>query len=166
MDKRNRMALGFLLAGLSAAGRALLSVPEGASLAELSLTVLAVVGYLVLGRLGLKPLLCGVGQVILELILCGVQTEAGGVWLWLSPLLRSADLLLLVLASLYLLTAAGSPGRALPAMLTGLWAVYAAAHFFPALSMIAAAAYVAFCVGLLWFTVRMIHAYNARRVRR
>ena len=57
MDKRNRLALGFLLAGLSAAGRALLSVPEGVSLAELSLTVLAVVGYLVLGRLGLKALL-------------------------------------------------------------------------------------------------------------
>ena len=44
MDKRNRLALGFLLAGLSAAGRALLSVPEGTSLAERSRPVVPVVG--------------------------------------------------------------------------------------------------------------------------
>ena len=166
MDKRNRLALGFLLAGLSSAGRALLSVPEGVSLAELSLTVLAVVGYLVLGRLGLKALLCGVGQVILELVLCGAQTEAGGAWVWLAPLLRDADLLLLTLAALYLLTVAGYEGRALPAVLAVTWAVYAVTHFLPALSLFAAAAYVAYCVGLLWFTVRMVRAYNERRVRR
>lgn len=139
MDKRNRLALGFLLAGLSAAGRALLSVPEGTSLAELSLTVLAVVGYLVLGRQGLKALLCGVGQVILELVLCGAQTEAGGAWVWLAPLLRDADLLLLTLAALYLLTVAGYEGRALPAVLAITWAVYAVTHFVPALSLFAAA---------------------------
>ena len=29
-----------------------------------------------------------------------------------------------------------------------------------------AVAYVAYCVGLLWFSVRMVRAYNERRVRR
>lgn len=166
MDKRNRLALGFLLAGLSAAGRALLSVPEGVSLAELSLTMLAVVGYLVLGRRGLKPLVCGVGQLILELVLCGAQAESGGLWLWLAPLLRAADLLLLTAASLYLLTLAGRPGKALPALLAACWAVYAVTHFFPALAAFSAAAYVAFCLVLLWFTVRMVRAYNETRVKR
>lgn len=165
MDKRNRKALGFLLAGLSAAGRALLAVPEAASLAELSLTVLAVVGYLVLGRAGLKPLLCGVGQLVLELVLCGAQTETGGAWVWLAPLLRDADLLLLVLASLYLLTLAGEPGRALPALLAALWAVYAVAHCIPSLAGAASVSFVAFSVALLWFTVRMIRAYNQNRAR-
>lgn len=62
MDKRNRPALGFLLVGISAAGRALLAVPETTSLAELSLTMLAVIGYLVLTRQGWRQLVCGVDR--------------------------------------------------------------------------------------------------------
>ena len=48
MDKRNKTALAYLLIGVAAAGRALLSVPETADIQEVSLTVLALVGYLLL----------------------------------------------------------------------------------------------------------------------
>ena len=41
MDKRNKTALAYLLIGVAAAGRALLSVPENAAIQEVSLTVLA-----------------------------------------------------------------------------------------------------------------------------
>ena len=43
MDKRNKTALAYLLIGVAAAGRALLSVPENAAIQEVSLTVLALV---------------------------------------------------------------------------------------------------------------------------
>ena len=46
MDKRNKTALAYLLVGVAAAGRALLAVPENAAIQEVSLTVLALVGYL------------------------------------------------------------------------------------------------------------------------
>ena len=48
MDKRNRPALAYLLIGVTAAGRALLAVPEAVALQEVSLTMLAVVGYILL----------------------------------------------------------------------------------------------------------------------
>ena len=48
MDKRNKTALAYLLVGVAAAGRALLAVPENAAIQEVSLTVLALVGYLLL----------------------------------------------------------------------------------------------------------------------
>ena len=91
MDKRNRLALAYLLIGISAVGRALLAVPENTQLQELSLTVLAVVGYLLISRCTVLPLVCGMVQLVLELILCGSQS--GGVWIWLMPLLRAADCL-------------------------------------------------------------------------
>ena len=165
MDKRNRPALAYLLAGLSAAGRALLAVPEQTSLADLSLTALAVGGYLLLTRRGAKALVCGVGQLALELVLCGAQTETGGVWVWLAPLLRAADLLLLVLACLYLLALTGKQPRALPAALAAAWLVYAAASFFPQAAAVSAPAFLVFSVLLLWFTVLMLRAYNETRVR-
>ena len=47
MEKRhNYAAAGFLLLGIGAAGRAFLGVPEGVTMAELSLTVLLVIGAL------------------------------------------------------------------------------------------------------------------------
>ena len=50
MEKRhNYAAAGFLLLGIGAAGRAFLGVPEGVTMAELSLTVLLVIGALLLG---------------------------------------------------------------------------------------------------------------------
>lgn len=166
MDKRNRPALGFLLVGISAAGRALLAVPEGVSPAELSLTMLAVIGYLVLARQGLRQLVCGVGQLILELALCGSQVEAGGLWTWLAPLLRAADLALLLAASLLMLALAGQHGKALPAVLAATWAVYAVGSFWGPLAMVGTAAFVAFSAALLWYTVLMIRQYNALRVKK
>ena len=54
MDKQNRQALAYLLIGVSAAGRALLAVPENTQLQELSLTVLAVVDSFLLSHTGLS----------------------------------------------------------------------------------------------------------------
>lgn len=90
MDKRNKTALAYLLIGVAAAGRCLLAVPENAALQEISLTVLAIVGYLLLASRDKRPVLLGGAGLVLELLLCGGQT--GGVWVWLSPALRALDL--------------------------------------------------------------------------
>ena len=76
MDKRNKTALAYLLIGVAAAGRALLSVPENAAIQEVSLTVLALVGYLLLASKSRLPVLFGAAGLVLELILSGVP--AGG----------------------------------------------------------------------------------------
>ena len=91
MDKRNRPALAYLLVGVASAGRAMLAMPDAVALQEVSLTVLALVGYLLLGRRALPVLACGTVQLVLELVLCG--TLAGPAWL--APLLRVAALWLL-----------------------------------------------------------------------
>ena len=74
MDKRNRTALAYLLVGVAAAGRALLAVPENAAIQEVSLTVLALVGYLLLASKTRLPTVFGAAGLVLELILCGSQT--------------------------------------------------------------------------------------------
>ena len=71
MDKRNRPALAYLLVGVASAGRAMLAMPDAVALQEVSLTVLALVGYLLLGRRALPVLACGTVQLVLELVLCG-----------------------------------------------------------------------------------------------
>ena len=73
MDKRNKTALAYLLIGVAAAGRALLSVPENAAIQEVSLTVLALVGYLLLASKSRLPVLFGAAGLVLELILSGLQ---------------------------------------------------------------------------------------------
>lgn len=79
MEKRhNYAAAGFLLLGIGAAGRAFLGVPEGVTMAELSLTVLLVIGALLLTRQGLAALVCGLAATALELVLCGSWVQAGG----------------------------------------------------------------------------------------
>ena len=79
MEKRhNYAAAGFLLLGIGAAGRAFLGVPEGVTMAELSLTVLLVIGTLLLTRQGLAALVCGLAATALELVLCGSWVQAGG----------------------------------------------------------------------------------------
>ena len=88
MDKRNKTALAYLLIGVAAAGRALLSVPENAAIQEVSLTVLALVGYLLLASKSRLPVLFGAAGLVLELILSGVP--AGGASVWLIPALRVA----------------------------------------------------------------------------
>ena len=69
MDKRNKTALAYLLVGVAAAGRALLAVPENAAIQEVSLTVLALVGYLLLASKTRLPTVFGAVGLVLELIL-------------------------------------------------------------------------------------------------
>ena len=90
MDKRNKTALAYLLIGVAAAGRALLAVPEAAAIQEVSLTVLALVGYLLLAGEAKLPIVFGAAGLVLELILSGAQS--GGAWVWLEPALRAVDL--------------------------------------------------------------------------
>ena len=45
-------------------------------------------------------------------------------------------------------------------------AVYSVTHFLPALTTLAAVAFVAFSVLMLWFAAIMIRAYNDARVKK
>lgn len=164
MDKRNKTALAYLLIGVAAAGRALLSVPENAAIQEVSLTVLALVGYLLLASKSRLPVLFGAAGLVLELILSGVP--AGGASVWLIPALRVADLWLFWGASVVLLRLAGRQGSRMPYLAALPLAVYSVAHFLPALTMLAAVAFVAFSVLMLWFAAVMIRAYNDARVKK
>ena len=163
MDKRNRLALAYLLIGISAAGRALLAVPENTQLQELSLTVLAVVGYLLICRRTVLPLVCGTVQLVLELVLCGSQS--GGVWVWLMPLLRVADLWILLLTAVLMLRQAEQPARVMPAVAAVPLAVYTVTHFLPKATALAAISFVIFSVILLWYAVLMLRAYNAACIK-
>lgn len=163
MNKQNKAALAYLLVGISAAGRALLAVPENTQLQELSLTVLAVVGYCLLCRRTVAPLLCGVVQMILELVLCGSQS--GGVWVWMMPALRAIDLWLLLATVVLMLRQAGQPCKTMPIVAAVPLVVYTVAHFLPQAAMVAAIAFVIFSVVLLWYAVLMLRAYNATRTK-
>lgn len=163
MDKRNRLALAYLLIGISAAGRALLAVPENTQLQELSLTVLAVVGYLLICRRTVLPLVCGTVQLVLELILCGSQT--GGVWTWLMPLLRAADLWVLLLTTVLMLRQAGQPHRLMPGVAMVPLAAYTVSRLLGLPTVISSGTFVVFSVLLLWYAVLMLRAYNEARVK-
>lgn len=161
MEKENRRALAYLLIGISAAGRALLSVPEGTQLQELSLTVLAVVGYLLVARRTVLPLLCGAGQLLLELVLCGSQT--GALWDVLMPVLRCTDLWLLWVTTVLMLRDAGLSARPMPLVAALPLAVYSVAHFLPQATLVASLAFVIFSVILLWYAALMLRGYSAAR---
>ena len=163
MDKRNRPALAYLLIGVTAAGRALLAVPETAALQEVSLTMLAVVGYILLAGKGKLPLLLGVGQLILELLLCGAGQ--GGSWLWLEPALRAADLWMFWGTALLMLRQTGQNYKVMPAVAAVPLAVYSVAHFMPAMVSAASVCFVAFSVVMLWYAAMMVRAYNTARVK-
>ena len=152
------------LFGLPPAGRALLSVPENAAIQEVSLTVLALVGYLLLASKSRLPVLFGAAGLVLELILSGVP--AGGASVWLIPALRVADLWLFWGASVVLLRLAGRQSSRVPYLAALPLAVYSVAHFLPALTTLAAVAFVAFSVLMLWFAAVMIRAYNDARVKK
>lgn len=164
MDKRNKTALAYLLIGVAAAGRALLSVPENAAIQEVSLTVLALVGYLLLASKSRLPVLFGAAGLVLELILSGVP--AGGASVWLIPALRVADLWLFWGASVVLLRLAGRQSSRVPYLAALPLAIYSVAHFLSALTTLAAVAFVAFSVLMLWFAAVMIRAYNNARVKK
>lgn len=177
MDKNNRPALGFLLLGIAAIGRALLGVQDTSSAAEVTLTVLAGLGAALLGarcRLGLAAY-CG--QFVLEVLLCGV--EGGG---WLRPVLRTADLWL-VLAGVWLTLSASeqlmkdetctTKHRTLRLTLTVLLAIQTVLLFaqtalpdLEPLGMADALVFVLFSFGLIWYGTRMLGTYNALRVKK
>lgn len=161
MEKENRLAAAYLLIGISAAGRAFLAMPEAVELQELSLTVLALVGYLLVCRRTWKPLVCGVVQVVLELILCGSQH--GGVWVWLMPALRSVDLWVLLLASVLMLRQSGQAKTLMPVVAAVPLAVYTVSRILSLPMVISSAAFIVFSVLLLWYAVLMLRAYRTAR---
>ena len=163
MDKRNKNRAGLsALIGVAAAGRALLSVPENAAIQEVSLTVLALVGYLLLASKSRLPVLFGAAGLVLELILSGVP--AGGASVWLIPALRVADLWLFWGASVVLPGWQGRQGGRVPYP-CGAAAGRLQRGALPALTTLAAVAFVAFSVLMLWFAAVMIRAYNDARVK-
>lgn len=182
MEKRhNYAAARFLLLGIGAAGRAFLGVPEGVTMAELSLTVLLVIGALLLTRQGLAALVCGLAATALELVLCGSWVQAGAALATAAPFLRLADLWLLL----------GLVWGSLPAarravddlkytrstrMMLVACGVLLAAHTVLRIASLAAPAsvplgkassgsFVVFSVLLLWYTVLMVKAYNVQRTK-
>lgn len=164
MDKRNKTALAYLLIGVAAAGRALLAVPEAAAIQEVSLTVLALVGYLLLAGKSKLPIVFGAAGLVLELILSGAQS--GGAWVWLEPALRAVDLWLFWGAALVLLRLCGKAASKMPLVAAVPLVVYTVAHFLPSAATVAAVAFVAFSVVMLWFAASMIRAYNDARVEK
>lgn len=161
MEKENRLAAAYLLIGISAAGRAFLAMPEAVELQELSLTVLALVGYLLVCRRTWKPLVCGVVQVVLELILCGSQH--GGVWGWLMPALRSVDLWVLLLASVLMLRQSSQAKTLMPVVAAVPLAVYTVSRILSLPMVVSSAAFIVFSVLLLWYAVLMLRAYRRAR---
>ena len=177
MNKRHdHRAAAYLLLGVGAAGRAFLAVPEGVSLAELSLTVLMVAGALLLTREGLQALCCGTAALALELALCGSWVQDGG---WLPVVLRLVDLWLLM----GLAAGALAPARRVMDDLRytksthTMWvaeAVILLAHTVlravnldvpgsAGLATAVSVSFVAFSVVLLWFTVLMVKTSTALR---
>lgn len=194
MKHQNRVALGFLLLALATAGRVLLTVPDGPSMAEASLTALCLVGGLLLAFSLEKVwyvLFPMAGQLVLELILCGTGADGGGEsWRWLFPILRSIDLWLL-LAGVWLVLGLGQrlleeqggdkdfaarfalSRRRMPLAAGVLLAVETAAQFAhvvsPANTAITQArslSFLVYSVLLLWYVILLIRLYNALRVKK
>lgn len=169
MDKNNRPALGFLLLGVAAIGHALLGVQGTSSTAEVTLTVLAGLGAAVLGARCRLALAAYCGQFVLELLLCGM--EDGG---WLRPVLRSADLWLVLAGVWVTLTAAEqllndeaytAKHRLLRPALAVLLAVQTALPDLVPLNTAGAVVFVVFSLGLIWYGVHLLQAYNTLRVK-
>ena len=175
MEKRhNYAAAGFLLLGIGAAGRAFLGVPEGVTMAELSLTVLLVIGALLLTRQGLAALVCGLAATALELVLCGSWVQAGAALAAAAPFLRLADLWLLLGLVWGSLPAARRAvddlkyTRSTRMMLVACGVLLAASLAAPAsvpLGKASSGSFVVFSVLLLWYTVLMVKAYNVQRTK-
>ena len=177
MEKRhNYAAAGFLLLGIGAAGRAFLGVPEGVTMAELSLTVLLVIGALLLTRQGLAALVCGLAATALELVLCGSWVQAGGalaaaapflwlllglVWGSLPAARRAVDDLKYTRSTRMMLVACG----VLLAAHTVLRIASLAAPASVPLGKASSGSFVVFSVLLLWYTVLMVKAYNVQRTK-
>lgn len=177
MDKHNRPALGFLLLGIAAIGRALLGVQDTSSTAEVTLTVLAGLGAALLAARCRKALPAYCGQLVMEVLLCGM--EGGG---WLRPVLRAVDLWLVLAGVWVTLTAAEqvrndeaytAKHRLLRPILTVLLAVQTVLLFaqtalpdLTPLGVAGAGVFVLFSLGLIWYGTRMLSTYNALRVKK
>ena len=157
MDKRNRPALAYLLVGVASAGRAMLAMPDAVALQEVSLTVLALVGYLLLGRCALPVLACGTVQLVLELVLCG--TLAGPAWL--ARLLWATVTQMLKIAGY----TTGKNAK-MPIVAAVPLAVYCVAHFSAGAATVASFAFIVFSIMLLWYAVLLLRAYNTTRVKK
>ena len=161
MDKRNRPALAYLLVGVASAGRAMLAMPDAVALQEVSLTVLALVGYLLLGRRALPVLACGTVQLVLGGTLAGPA--------WLAPLLRAAALWLLWATVTQMLKIAGyttGKNAKMPIVAAVPLAVYCVAHFSAGAATVASFAFIVFSIMLLWYAVLLLRAYNTTRVKK
>ena len=178
MDKRNRPALAYLLVGVASAGRAMLAMPDAVALQEVSLTVLALVGYLLLGRRALPVLACGTVQLVLELVLAGAPgklgrhggraaTRAGPAGR--PPLRRAAALWLLWATVTQMLKIAGyttEKNAKMPVVAAVPLAVYCVAHFSAGAATVASFAFIVFSIMLLWYAVLLLRAYNTTRVKK
>ena len=143
----------------------MLAMPDAVALQEVSLTVLALVGYLLLGRRALPVLACGTVQLVLELVLCG--TLAGPAWL--APLLRVAALWLLWATVTQMLKIAGyttGKNAKMPVVAAVPLAVYCVAHFSAVAATVASFAFIVFSIMLLWYAVLLLRAYNTTRVKK
>ena len=143
MDKRNRPALAYLLVGVASAGRAMLAMPDAVALQEVSLTVLALVGYLLLGRRALPVLACGTVQLVLELVL----------WATVTQMLKIAGY------------TTGKNAK-MPVVAAVPLAVYCVAHFSAVAATVASFAFIVFSIMLLWYAVLLLRAYNTTRVKK
>ena len=69
-------------------------------------------------------------------------------------------------AALVLLRLCGKAASKMPLVAAVPLAVYTVAHFLPPAATVAAVAFVAFSVVMLWFAASMIRAYNDARVKK
>ena len=69
-------------------------------------------------------------------------------------------------SALVLLRLCGKAASKMPLVAAVPLAVYTVAHFLPPAATVAAVAFVAFSVVMLWFAARMIRAYNDARVKK
>mgnify|MGYP000819639624 CR=1 FL=1 len=76
------------------------------------------------------------------------------------------DLWLFWGAALVLVRLAGRQQSKMPYIAAVPLAVYTVAHFLPPAATVAAVAFVAFSVVMLWFAASMIRAYNDARVKK
>ena len=137
MDKRNRPALAYLLVGVASAGRAMLAMPDAVALQEVSLTVLALVGYLLLGRRALP-------------------VRAAALWLlWAT-----------VTQMLKIAGYTTGKNAKMPIVAAVPLAVYCVAHFSAGAATVASFAFIVFSIMLLWYAVLLLRAYNTTRVKK
>ena len=69
-------------------------------------------------------------------------------------------------AALVLLRLCGKAASKMPLVAAVPLAVYTVAHFLPPAATVAAVAFVAFSVVMLWFAASMIRAYNDARIKK